>query len=139
MLTLINRHFFLAIQIKGRVIHRIFILVIQIREFAPTDLRSPSTYGPTDNIVSQCFCPYNCRDNKLDIKLNKKGFVCISHASQSQTTLPLTRFHLTLLECRLVQSRGAQFPLYKRIVIHCRKSKGPSSYTSQAACAKTTY
>jgi hypothetical protein len=49
------------------------------------------------------------------------------------------RFHFTLLECSLVESRGDQFPPYKRIIVHCRKSKGPSSYDSLASCAKTIY
>lgn len=62
-----------------------------------------------------------------------------SHTSQSQTTLPLTRFHLTLLECRLVQSRCAQLPLHEWVIVHCRKAQGSSSYTSQATRSKTTY
>lgn len=52
MLPLINYHFVLAIQIKGRVIPQIFILVIQICEFIPTDLEGALAYGPTNNILT---------------------------------------------------------------------------------------
>lgn len=62
-----------------------------------------------------------------------------SHTSQSQTTLPLTRFHLTLLERRLAQSRCAQLPLHEWVIVHCRKAQGSSSYASQATRSKTTY
>lgn len=62
-----------------------------------------------------------------------------SHTSQSQTTLPLTRFHLTLLERRLAQSRCAQLPLHEWVIVHCRKAQGSSSYASQATRSKTSY